>query len=217
MSCLVDLAGQQVGQLTVLHATTKRVNRKVVWRCLCTCGQCVDVRSDHLRRKETVSCGCYRPPPSNKKYFSLHVKRLRAVWNTMHQRCNNPRSTAYARYGARGIVVCAQWTGPSGFTQFIHDMGIPASREMSLERTDNEGPYSPSNCVWATRQTQGRNKRNNRYLLYRGKSRLLRDWAELYQIPYRVLHQRLSRGWSITRALTQRLRHTSNRFKGDDR
>lgn len=53
-----DLTGQKFGRLTVLE-DVGRTHSMVVWRCLCECGNIVDVISNNLRKGNTQSCGCY--------------------------------------------------------------------------------------------------------------------------------------------------------------
>jgi hypothetical protein len=64
MTKYVDLVGRRYGKLTVLYRSenhlSKNGNSRVVWHCLCDCGNEVDVMSLNLTRNHTTSCGCAR-------------------------------------------------------------------------------------------------------------------------------------------------------------
>lgn len=77
------------------------------------------------------------------------------TWETMRKRCTNPNYKGYSNYGGRGITVCDRW---NDFTLFVEDMG-ERPQGYTLERTDVNGNYEPSNCVWATRSQQCLNRR----------------------------------------------------------
>ena len=78
-------------------------------------------------------------------------------WQHMKQRCNDPKSTQYRWYGARGIKVCPEWV--NSFSQFLKDMGERPEGH-TLDRIDTNGDYTFKNCRWATLKQQSDNRRN---------------------------------------------------------
>jgi hypothetical protein len=122
-------------------------------------------------------------------------------WAQMKQRCLNPKHTAYKNYGGRGITVCAAWV--NDYSTFFRDMGERPSLDHSIDRIDNNGNYEPGNCRWATRIQQGRNRRDNRLLLYKGETKTLSEWSELLGISGITIGHRLdTHGWSVEKALS---------------
>lgn len=121
------------------------------------------------------------------------------VWCSMMNRCNNPNTVGYKNYGARGIKVCRRW---HTFENFDADMG-PRPPGGTVERIDNNGPYSPRNCRWATRQEQGQNKRNSRLLSHKGRTQTMAEWARELGVHASAILYRLNKpGWTLEQALT---------------
>jgi hypothetical protein len=118
----------------------------------------------------------------------------------MLSRCTNPHHKNYADYGGRGITVSEAWR--HSFETFASDMGEPPESAMTLERIDNNGPYSKENCRWATREEQAQNTRQNRLITYNGITRPLVGWAKHLGIKRTILKDRFSSGWSVEDALT---------------
>lgn len=134
---------------------------------------------------------------SNRHGFYHHP--LWKVHRRMMDRCYDNKDRAYHRYGGRGIYVDQSW---HSLGQFIADMGERPDG-MSLERIDNNGPYSKENCRWATSKDQCRNRRSNRIIEFNGISKTLVEWSEITGINRTTITNRLERyGYSVEKALT---------------
>lgn len=92
-------------------------------------------------------------------YRAAHPNHLYCAWSSMKGRCINPANPAYKNYGGRGIAVCDRWLEEDGFSNFVADVGERPSPKHSLDRTDVDGNYEPSNCRWATTIEQRANQR----------------------------------------------------------
>lgn len=123
----------------------------------------------------------------------LDANGLYAIWRGMVSRCTNSNNTSYRRYGGRGITVCDQWL--IDFTRFAIDMGPRPSHEYSIDRIDNDGPYSPANCRWATSEEQANNRSTSIFLTFEGIRKPLRDWANALGVPERKILARVKDGW----------------------
>lgn len=124
-----------------------------------------------------------------------------SVWVNMRARCNNPKNTRFKTYGARGIKVCPRWE--EDFLNFLSDVGRRPTPDHSIDRIDNNGNYEPGNVKWSTRKEQCRNRSTSRLITFAGETKTLADWAEQTGLGMKLLHNRLSNGWSVRRALTE--------------
>lgn len=114
-----------------------------------------------------------------------HNKALFNVWETMKNRCENPKREKYKDYGARGIKVCEEWEKPIAFVEWALSNGY--QKGLQLDRIDNNGDYSPQNCRWVTPKENSRNRRNTKLLTINGETKCVAEWCETIDIsPYTV-------------------------------
>ncbi len=194
---MLDLTGQKHGNLTVIRHI--RDNR---WLCRCVCGKEVLVHGDTLRRHMMTRCsrGCTAPPPV--LTHEEAIAKAKAALTSAISRCTRPSNRGYADYGGRGIKVCDQWQGTNGVEQFIADVGLPTTADLTLDRIDVNGDYAPGNCRWITQKEQMRNTRKTRTLTFNDKTQSIAAWAEEVGIDAQLIGNRLKRGWTVKQALT---------------
>jgi hypothetical protein len=118
-------------------------------------------------------------------------------WVMMKQRCLNPNYTTFWRYGGKGITVCKEWLN---FNNFLSDMGERPSGT-SIDRKDGTKGYYPENCRWATKAEQSRNKCNNIFISYDGKTKIITEWSTLIGMKVGVLYSRFHRNCTTEQIL----------------
>jgi len=195
------LLGQRFGRLTI-NGGPFVINKKRHWKSVCDCGQESANRQEVLLRGDAISCGCHRRE-TTKSLHEVHGRRRTPeykVWAGLRDRCENPNAISFARYGGRGIKVCAAW---SSFETFFAHMGPRPSAKHSLDRINNDGDYEPGNCRWATQTQQCRNQSTN--VRYETPFGLLTA-AEMSEhsvcvVKISALRYRLKKGWDALRAM----------------
>lgn len=209
MAKALNLEGERFGRLTVIEKAGHTNYKKVLWKCICDCGNYAYVDTHSLTNGRTKSCGCIQLEKVTK--HGNKNTRIWRIWQYMKGRCKYKYIDSYKHYGGRGIKVCEEWD--KSFESFYKwSMEHGYTDKLSIDRIDVNGNYEPSNCRWATSKEQSRNKRTNVYITYNGETRVLKDWAEFLGIDKNTLWGRINiSGWSIEDAFNKPVRQQTKK------
>jgi len=195
-----DISGRRFGRVVANFSTGKNAKGELLWNCTCNCGRTFVTRGSALRTGQCTSCGCARYD------FGFHggtntpeYQVCRGMWG----RCYNANAECYRNYGGRGIRCCE---GFRSFAHFLCVLGRRPTAKHTLERINNEGHYSCSECPeclrlcwprnvrWATRKEQMRNTRKTTFVTVDGVMRPLAEWSDLTGVPRNTAKYRLKQG-----------------------
>jgi hypothetical protein len=206
-----ELIGLKSGRLTIQKIVGVSASRKRLVQCRCECGNTKTINISQFRSGVIRSCGCLLQETARKNMKRVrHLgegNRLRHgqtdtpeyyIWRTMKGRCLNPNNSHFRRYGGRGITIADRWRL---FDHFFADMGKRPSPRHQLDRIDNDGPYAPENCRWATPKQQGNNRSTNVKITHDGETLTMAEWARRKGMNRMLLFQRLKKGWTVEKAL----------------
>lgn len=186
-SILKITPGQKFGRLTVVGRANVPGAKNVMWECRCDCGNTTNGAAANLGKTKN-SCGCIAKEYQTTALVGNTYQRTHnmsqsaeySIWNSMRRRCYETSNPRYPDWGGRGITVCDKWR--ESFEAFFADMGWrPTARHM-IERKDNDGNYTPENCIWATNKQQARNRRSNHIVTMGGKSMCVLEWCEFLHL-----------------------------------
>lgn len=120
-----------------------------------------------------------------------YKSRLIGIYQNMKQRCNNPKSARYKRYGGRGIKICDEWLGENGKNKFIEwalDNGYEP--DLSIERINIDKDYSPTNCKWIPLCDQSKNTQRTHLITHNGKTQCLEEWCKELGLKSNTIYYR---------------------------
>jgi hypothetical protein len=69
-------------------------------------------------------------------------------------------------------------------------MGMPPAPGMTIERVNNDGPYSPNNCIWEDRRGQALNRRRTIWITVGDVTLCAKDWARRLGVSIMGLKRR---------------------------
>lgn len=216
MGAKVDMVGKRFGRWSVIQDSAQRSKSGTIrYLCRCDCGTVKTVGGASLRNGTSVSCGCYnREVITNPN--KVRNEKLYAVWNGMKQRCANKNDKKYRHYGGRGIRVCDEWRSDySAFKNWSEENGYKPG--LSIDRENNDGPYSPNNCRWVTTKIQNSNNRRNRKLTIDGLTKTITEWAESTGVKPSTITRRIELGWPLCdlfRPVIEKYSHSEEIKKG---
>ena len=139
-------------------------------------------------------------------------KILYRRYHHIKERCYNPNSKAYKRYGGRGIAMCDEWLNSyQAFEDWCLSHGF--SKELAIDRIDNDGDYAPNNCRFVTAKENNQKRNTTLWFTINGKTKNLQQWCDFYGMKRGTVETRLKNGWSIEEALSKPVKNKEKLIK----
>ncbi len=163
-----------------------------------------DEYEKYYRRQNYVKCG-----------VELYAKFYR-TYDNIKTRCYNKKNHKYKSYGAKGVVMCDEWLQDrKAFIMWCAE--TCKDLNLTIERKDVNGDYSPNNCTWVTKEQQAQNKRNSIKVKYYGSEYCLRDLCRKLgynTIEYRRIYVRIAyENWDVYKAIETPINKCDNKSK----
>lgn len=198
MCVLKNMVGMEFNGCKVVSREGSDKWGQALWKCVCRCGKYFVSTGGNIRSGNTKSCGCYsikRTKESNTTHGDSGT-RLHNIWYGIIRRCTRPSNSMFDYYGGRGITVCNQWLNSyEEFKEWSISNGY--ADDLTIDRIDNDGGYTPNNCRWVTYKEQGLNKRNSRMVEFNGKVMNLSTVSEISGIAESTIRNRIKAGVPI--------------------
>lgn len=188
-----DFVGKTYSRLTVLDYV-RSDGTHTYWLCKCSCGNTKILSKNTVKRGGTKSCGCLKKESVSNLKHGLSRTSVYKVWHAIVQRCYNPNCKVYKNYGQRGIFLSDDWRK---FETFYDQFGKNKPYKGTIDRIDNDGPYSLENCQWISIADQQKNKRTVKLRPYKGTLVCAKTFFRENKIPKSSGYFYLDKGMSI--------------------
>lgn len=153
--------GKRYGNLTVIRTAGRDDKGNLLLLCKCDCGNESIVRYANLTKsdKSTSTCGkCYHVfPDSYIPILYANCIRLASIWSGMVERCTNPESKSFYKYGGRGIE--NKFDRLEFVKTFYKDPSYNDSK--TVDRINNDGNYELGNIRWVSISENSSNRVTN--------------------------------------------------------
>jgi hypothetical protein len=193
-----NLTGKVFTRLTVVGYAGTSVHGHSKWRVRCVCGTVKEVAVNDLSTGHARSCGCLKHDLAVAKGIVHNATGTPeySAWQHMWKRCTNPKDKNYNLY--KGRTPPPEWRS---FEAFYVELGPRPGPGFSLERINNDLPYGPGNCRWATSKEQSRNMVTNVWVTTPDGQRLcLTDACKLIGLSRGMVKTRRYRGQTLEEA-----------------
>ena len=168
------LNGKRYGRLVAIERADDMLmpngKKRIMYRCICDCGNVKIVSKYNLTNGSIVSCGCFHKEKLGnirRKHGFSHKERLYSLWLNIKDRCSNPNNNHYKSYGGRGIKICDEWKeNYKSFREwclsngYVEDIRESGRNNITIDRIDVNGDYCPENCRFITNRENCLNKRD---------------------------------------------------------
>lgn len=216
---IINVKGIRYGRLVVEEFySIDGVSRMARWICICDCGNRIQTSGKNLRSGDTKSCGCLNTETRIKRFYKHGLSRhpISVAYHSMLDRCSGYTEKNIRNYKNRGITVCDEWRKDK--SSFLRWAITRWKKGLSLDRIDNDGGYSPSNCRFTTNRIQCGNKRTNFIVRANGEDVCLTELIRKNgnKITYSGARYRIKKGISPMLAVTMPANYFPIVFKVDN-
>lgn len=177
-------------------------------KCLCDCGNILEIMYKSVKANKTKSCGCLRKEITSQICIKRNTKHnlryhpIYSLWLNIKHRCYNQKNEFYYCYGGKGIKLDKEWK--NNFQTFYNWCIQNGWKEgLTIERKENNRNYCPENCTFITMNMQANNKTNNHLITVFGETKNLKQWSNdpRCKIQYANLVWRINNNWDHEKAI----------------